>query len=46
MVEKPLVFSLADLKRFPSVTRTFFLECSGNYRSGKEDNDAAGDLRA
>jgi sulfane dehydrogenase subunit SoxC len=36
MVDKPLVFTLADLKRFPSVTRTFFLECSGNYRSGKE----------
>ncbi|WP_205511248.1 sulfite dehydrogenase [Longitalea arenae] len=36
MVEKPLVFTLADLKRFPSVTRTFFLECSGNYRGGKE----------
>ncbi|MBO9202941.1 MULTISPECIES: sulfite dehydrogenase [Niastella] len=37
MVEKPLVFSLAELKRFPSVTRTFFLECSGNYRGGKEE---------
>lgn len=37
MVDKPLVFSLADLKRFPSVTRIFFLECSGNYRSGKEE---------
>jgi sulfane dehydrogenase subunit SoxC len=35
MVEKPLVFSLAGLKRFPSVTRIFFLECSGNYRGGK-----------
>jgi sulfane dehydrogenase subunit SoxC len=37
MVDKPLVFSLADLKRFPSVTRIFFLECSGNFRSGKEE---------
>ncbi|WP_207512966.1 sulfite dehydrogenase [Longitalea luteola] len=36
MVEKPLVFTLADLKRFPSVTRVFFLECSGNYRGGRE----------
>lgn len=33
MVERPLVFSLEDLKRFPSVTRTCFIECSGNGRS-------------
>jgi sulfane dehydrogenase subunit SoxC len=30
------VFSLADLKRFPSVSRICFLECSGNFRGGKE----------
>jgi len=36
MVNKPMVFKLADLKRFPAVTRTYFLECSGNFRSGKE----------
>jgi sulfane dehydrogenase subunit SoxC len=36
MVEKPMIFSLADLKRFPSVTRICFLECSGNFRGGKE----------
>lgn len=30
MVEKPLKFSLSDLLRFPSVTRTCFIECSGN----------------
>jgi sulfane dehydrogenase subunit SoxC len=30
MVERPLMFTLADLKRFPAVTRTCFLECSGN----------------
>ena len=30
MVERPLKFTLADLKRFPSITRTCFLECSGN----------------
>ena len=33
MVERPRVFSLGDLKRFPSVTRTCFIECSGNGRS-------------
>ena len=30
MVERPTIFSLADLKRFPSVSRIHFLECSGN----------------
>jgi sulfane dehydrogenase subunit SoxC len=30
MVERPLVFTLEELKRFPSVTRTHFLECAGN----------------
>lgn len=30
MVERPLVFTLDELKRFPAVTRSVFLECSGN----------------
>jgi sulfane dehydrogenase subunit SoxC len=30
MVERPTVFRLADLKRYPSISRIFFLECSGN----------------
>jgi len=38
LVKKPLVFSLADLKRFPSVSRICFLECSGNYR-GRGTNE-------
>lgn len=37
MVDRPIIFSLADLKRFPSVTRTCFIECSGNFRSGKPE---------
>lgn len=37
MVDKPMKFSLSDLKRFPSVTRTSFLECAGNFRTGKEE---------
>lgn len=37
MVDKEWVFSLADLKRFPSVTRTCFIECSGNFRKGKAE---------
>jgi sulfane dehydrogenase subunit SoxC len=30
MVGTPKKFSMADLKRFPSVTRKHFIECSGN----------------
>jgi sulfane dehydrogenase subunit SoxC len=30
MVERPMTFRLADLKRYPSVSRIQFLECSGN----------------
>ncbi|MDQ8165097.1 MAG: sulfite dehydrogenase [Gemmatimonadota bacterium] len=30
LVDRTLAFSLADLKRFPRVTRTYFIECSGN----------------
>lgn len=37
LVKKPMVFTLNDLKRFPSLSRIFFIECSGNYRGGKPD---------
>ena len=30
LVDRPLEFTLEELKRFPSVTRTCFIECSGN----------------
>jgi hypothetical protein len=30
LVERPLVFTMDDLMRFPSVSRIAFLECSGN----------------
>ena len=30
LVERPLMFSMEDLVRFPSVSRIHFLECSGN----------------
>ncbi|MEO7083814.1 MAG: sulfite dehydrogenase [Gemmatimonadaceae bacterium] len=30
LVDRPTIFSLADLKRFPQVTRVHFIECSGN----------------
>jgi sulfane dehydrogenase subunit SoxC len=41
LVQRPTVFSLADLEHLPSVTRIHFLECSGNgrvaYRSPKPE---------
>jgi sulfane dehydrogenase subunit SoxC len=30
MVEQPWIFTLDDLKRFPSISRLAFIECSGN----------------
>ncbi len=33
LVDRPMEFTLADLKRFPAVTRTYFIECSGNGRA-------------
>jgi sulfane dehydrogenase subunit SoxC len=31
LVERPMVFTLGDLKRLPSVSMIRFLECSGNF---------------
>jgi sulfane dehydrogenase subunit SoxC len=33
LVDRPMEFTVEDLKRFPSVTRTHFVECSGNGRA-------------
>ena len=33
LVDRPTVFSLADLRRFPPVTRICVIECSGNGRA-------------
>lgn len=30
MVERPTLFTLRDLERFPAVSRLYFVECSGN----------------
>lgn len=35
LVERPLMFSMDDLMRFPSVSRINFLECSGNTQNWK-----------
>jgi sulfane dehydrogenase subunit SoxC len=41
LVDRPMAFSLDDIRRFPQVTRTHFIECSGNgraaYREPKPD---------
>jgi sulfane dehydrogenase subunit SoxC len=42
MVDRPTVFTMDDLKRFPSVSRIHFLECTGNsglahYKSYLQD---------
>src|SRR4030095_8807226 len=33
MVDRPLVIDLEQLLRYPTVTRTYFVECSGNGRA-------------
>jgi sulfane dehydrogenase subunit SoxC len=37
MVDRPTVFTLKDLKRYPALSRICFLECSGNFRTGKPE---------
>jgi sulfane dehydrogenase subunit SoxC len=41
MVDRPTVFTLDDLRRLPNISRTVFLECSGNgrgaFRTPKRD---------
>lgn len=33
LVERPLIFTMEDLTRFPSVSRLHFLECAGNSQT-------------
>ena len=42
MVETALTFGLEDIKRFPSKTRTYFLECAGNSFSEWEGAQGKG----
>jgi sulfane dehydrogenase subunit SoxC len=37
LVDRPMTFTLDDLRRFPSVSRVHFLECSGNGRTAYRD---------
>ncbi len=41
LVERPLVFTLAELERLPSVSRIHFVECAGNSRSEWGANKAS-----
>ena len=38
LVDRPLTFSMDDLKRLPSVTRLHFIECAGNRHNGRAKN--------
>src|SRR5271154_766080 len=40
MVERPLIFTMEGLSRFPSVSRIHFLECSGNTQNWGAPNPA------
>jgi len=38
LVDRPLTFTMDDLKRLPSVTRLHFMECAGNRSSRRAKN--------
>ena len=44
IVDRPTTFSLDDLKRFPSTSRTCFLECSGNFGRQSGERTTAQEL--
>lgn len=44
LVDRPLIFTLDDLRRFPSQSRIHFLECSGNPSYSKPYGKTASDL--
>lgn len=44
LVERPLIFTVDDLRRFPSESRIHFLECSGNPGYTKPYGKTASDL--
>src|SRR5438045_3692406 len=45
LVDKPLIFTLADLKRFPRVNRIHFLECAANSGRSEEHTSELQSLR-
>jgi len=45
LVDRPMKFTLADLKRFPAESKLYFLECSGNGNSAaRRPEDLAEDI--
>ena len=44
LVDRPMVFTLDELKSFPSITYTRFLECSGNYPRNAPAESRAQDI--
>ncbi|MCK1710753.1 MULTISPECIES: sulfite dehydrogenase [unclassified Bradyrhizobium] len=44
LVDRPLIFTMDDLRRFPSESRIHFLECSGNPGYSKPYGKTASDL--
>ena len=48
LVDRPLIFTIDDILRFPSVSRVHFLECSGNtpeFRDARPNLDSPGHAR-
>ena len=37
MVDRPLIFTVEELKRLPSVSRVHFMECAGNTAEGRTE---------
>jgi len=44
LVDKPLIFTMEDIRRFPSQSRIHFIECSGNPTYTKPYGKTASDL--
>src|SRR6266436_1190609 len=44
LVERPLIFTMDDIRRFPSESHIYFLECSGNPTYEKPYGKTASDL--
>src|SRR5258705_2230850 len=44
LVDKPLIFTMDDIRRFPSESRIYFIECSGNPGYKKPYGKTASDL--
>ena len=38
LVDRPLTFTMEDVKRLPSVTRLHFIECAGNRHNARQTN--------